>query len=97
MVSRSEVVSLLQAADESMEDLQRSMNDEPDPLGVNEWKRKADTFFTLFGTQIQTSGWTFSGNDDDPNFFPTEVWRKLCIYACLPDARIDASDYRWLL
>lgn len=66
----SEVPGLLQAGLTAMEDLKQPMGEDK-----SEWRRKADTFFELFGREIPAKGWTTTGKEkDEPNYFPTQVW-----------------------
>ena len=74
-----EALDLIQASIDSLDDLQQPIpEDKISPAG-NEWKRKANTFFTLFGVKLPGTGWALSSTIGTPEYTATQVFRKFTL------------------
>ena len=53
----AETLDMIWAGQSAMEALRNPMPPDSDLQGQNEWKRKASTFYVLFGSSIPKQGW----------------------------------------
>jgi hypothetical protein len=71
-----EALDLVQTSMDSMNDLQQPIPEDKNSPAGNEWRRKANTFFTLFGAKLPGTGWTISSTVETPEYAATQVYRK---------------------
>jgi hypothetical protein len=87
-----EALDLLQGAEDSLNDLQQPIPATGDSAAANEWRRKADTFFTLFGRKLTGKGWKFGSEKMTPDWIASQVWRKSPLYRYLDCTKLHISS-----
>lgn len=71
-----ELIDLIQTSIDSINSLKQPLPSSQDSTEANEWKRKANTFFALFGTAVPAEGWSLTSQIGDPNLSMTNVFSK---------------------
>ena len=77
-----EALDLVQVSIDSLNDLKQPIPEDKNSPAGNEWRRKANTFFTLFGAKLPGTGWTESSPIGTPEYAATQVHRKSILDIC---------------
>jgi hypothetical protein len=73
-----EALDIIQGSLDAMNDLQQPMPADKASAASNEWRRKADSFFALFGAKLpgNPNGWQPSNDKATPDGAAWTVWRE---------------------
>lgn len=81
-----ELLDLMQGASDSLDDLKSPLPPDKGSAASNEWLRKSDAFFALFGARIPAAGWQTGDVQQESEKLTTRVW---CMYdLCLGDVAL---------